>query len=303
MKKFFEAPQETETPAPRCRGRRMPTCPKCKSMGQGNQGCHEGLWANGMCWRHAVESGCQPPIHRHNRMRKMCKKCQEIVQKEEKAADRGFKKKWVEHLVRTKPKLALWSPWAEGLCWPHARQAGFSKEKLFNNAGMMKKPHLQKKLSFCMNLKKSQSQMAEVGSIEPSLEESALEEDNPLDAQSMSESDTILDVHSCETDLENSMEDVSPLEEEKENMSPVKEEEKPPKRKKNENPIVWMSKIKLEESVVEELVVPEPKRKPRRPAGSKSENKSCFVEVGGKIMKMKIKMEEVQGNVDAEDSG
>jgi hypothetical protein len=49
--------------------------------------------------------------------------------------------------------------------------------------------------------------MAEVGSIEPSLEESALEEDNPLDAQSMSETDTILDVHSCESDIENSMED------------------------------------------------------------------------------------------------
>ena len=112
-----------------------------------------------------------------------------------------------------------------------------------------------------MVLKKSQSQMAEVseGSTEPSLEENPLEEDNPLDAQSMSESDTILDVHSCESDLENSMEDVSPLEEEKENMSPVTEEEKPPKRKKNENPIAWMSKIKLEESVVEELVVPEPK--------------------------------------------
>ena len=187
MKKFFEAPQEPETPAPRCQGRRMPTCPKCKSMGQGNQGCHEGLWANGMCWRHAVESGCQPPIHRRL---KMCKKCQEIVQKDEKAAS-------LKHLVRTKPKLALWSPWAKGMCWLHARQAGFSKEKLFNNAGMMKKQHLQKKLSFCMNLKKSQSQMAEVGSTEPSLEEeSALEEDNPLDAQSMSESDTILDVHS-----------------------------------------------------------------------------------------------------------
>ena len=273
----------------------MPTCPKCKSMGQGNQGCHEGLWANGMCWRHAVESGCQPPIHRRNRM---CKKCQEIVQKEEKAADRGFKS--LKHLVRTKPKLALRSPWAEGMCWLHARQAGFSKEKLFNNAGMMKKQHLQKKLSFCMNLKKSQSQMAEVGSTEPSLEESALEEDNPLDAQSMSESDTILDVHSCESDLENSMEDMSPLEEEKENMSPVKEEEKPPKRK-NENPIAWMSKIKLEESVVEELVVPEPKRKPGRPAGSKSKNKTCLVEVGGKMMK--ITMEEVQANVDAKDSG
>ena len=206
----------------------------------------------------------------------------------------------MEHLVRTKPKLALRSPWAEGMCWLHARQAGFSKEKLFNNAGMMKKQHLQKKLSFCMNLKKSQSQMAEVGSTEPSLEESALEEDNPLDAQSMSESDTILDVHSCESDLENSMEDVSPLEEEKENMSPVKEEEKPPKRK-NENPIAWMSKIKLEESVVEELVVPEPKRKPGRPAGSKSKNKTCLVEVGGKMMK--ITMEEVQANVDAKDSG
>ena len=79
----------------------------------------------------------------------------------------------------------------------------------------------------------------------------------------------------------------------------MKEEEKPPKRKKNENPIAWMSKIKLEESVVEELVVPEPKRKPGRPAGSKSENKTCFVEAGGKIMK--IKMEEVQANVDAKD--
>ena len=76
---------------------------------------------------------------------------------------------------------------------------------------------------------------------------------------------------------------------------------KPPKRKKNENPIVWMSKIKLEESVVEELVVPEPKRKPRRPAGSKSKNKTCLVKVGGKMMK--IKMEEVQANVDAKDSG
>ena len=254
--KKFEAPQQPETPAPRRRRRRMrkrtrKVCPKCESIGQ-KRHCHEGPWANGMCWRHAVENGCQPPIHRRIRVKsKMCKKCQEIVQKEEKkAADRGFK--WVEHLVRTKPKLALRSPWAKGMCWLHARQAGFSKEKLFNNAGMMKKQHLQKKLSFCMNLKKSWSQMAEVGSTEPSLEEeSALEEDNPLDAQSMSESDTILDVHSCESDIEN--------EEEKENMSPVKEEEKPPKRKKNENPIVWMSKIKLEESVVEELVVPEPK--------------------------------------------
>ena len=94
----------------------------------------------------------------------MCKKCQEIGRKDGEAADRGFP------VVRTKPKLALLSPWAEGRCWLHARQAGLSKDKLFDNAGKMQNQHQQKKLPF-MVLNKSQFQMAEV---------SQGSEDNPL---------------------------------------------------------------------------------------------------------------------------
>ena len=100
------------------------------------------------------------------RKRQMCTKCQEIGHKEEKAAKRGLK-----NLVRTKLKKAGTGPkWKGTMCWLHARQAGLSKDKLFDNAGKMQNQHPQKKLPF-MVLNKSQFQMAEV---------SQGSEDNPL---------------------------------------------------------------------------------------------------------------------------
>ena len=184
--KKFEAPQQPETPAPRRRRRRMrkrtrKVCPKCESIGQ-KRHCHEGPWANGMCWRHAVENGCQPPVPRSKRV---CKKCQEIVHKEEEATRRrlgtgGFP------LVLTKTRWARTETWADGMCWLHARQAGRSEEKLFNKGGKMniigplKKQHRQMKLPFSMVPKESQCKMALEeeefdGSIEPPPE-------NPLEA-------------------------------------------------------------------------------------------------------------------------
>ena len=117
-------------------------------------------WAHGMCWRHALESGCQPPVAR------MCIKCQEIGRKEDEAADKLKEGK----LVRTKLNFAQFGS-CHGMCTRHARLAGLSrKRKLFearkraapNDAGKKQK----NKLLFFMVPKKSQSQMAVDGSIE-----------------------------------------------------------------------------------------------------------------------------------------
>ena len=89
------------------------------------------------------------------RKRPMCKKCQEIGHKEEEAAKKGF-----PGLVRTKLKPTQ-SGWQRPYCYLHTRQAGRSKEKLFDIAGKMQNQHQQKKLPF-MALNKSQLQMAEV---------------------------------------------------------------------------------------------------------------------------------------------
>ena len=88
----------------------------------------------------------------------MCTKCQEIAHKEEEAAKRW---KWHFPMVRTKLKQGGGPKWRDGMCWLHARQAGRSKDKLFDNAGKMKNQHQQKKLPF-MVLNNSQFQMAEV---------------------------------------------------------------------------------------------------------------------------------------------
>ena len=86
----------------------------------------------------------------------MCTKCQEIGHKEEELAKRGL------HVVRTKLKEARRGlKWTGTMCWLHAREAGRSKDKLFDNAGKMQNQHQQKKLPF-MVLKNSQFQMAEV---------------------------------------------------------------------------------------------------------------------------------------------
>ena len=99
--------------------------------------------------------------------RQMCLKCQEIGHKEEEAAKRW---KWHFPMVRTKLKLGEGNKWHHGLCKTHAKMAGLSKDKLFDNAGTMQNQHQQKKLPF-MVLNKSQFQMAEV---------SQGSEDNPL---------------------------------------------------------------------------------------------------------------------------
>ena len=88
------------------------------------------------------------------RKRRLCKTCQEIGRKEEEAAKRG------KDVVRTKLKLGE-GQGRHGLCKLHAKLAGRSKDKLFDNAGKMKNQHQQKKLPF-MVLKNSQFQMAEV---------------------------------------------------------------------------------------------------------------------------------------------
>ena len=90
------------------------------------------------------------------RKRKLCKTCQEIGRKEEEAAKRG------KDVIRTKLKAPYKAPaWQGTMCKPHAKLAGRSKDKLFDNAGKMKNQHQQKKLPF-MVLNNSQFQMAEV---------------------------------------------------------------------------------------------------------------------------------------------
>ena len=82
------------------------------------------------------------------RKRQMCTKCQEIWRKEEEAA------KGDEDYVRTKLKAADKGPaWQGTMCKPHAKLAGRSKDKLFDNAGKIENKHQQKKLPF-MVLKK-----------------------------------------------------------------------------------------------------------------------------------------------------
>ena len=90
------------------------------------------------------------------RKRPMCKKCQEIGHKEEEATKKGR-----QGLIRTKLKRQGRCRWQGPYCYLHARQAGHSKEKLFDIAGKMQNQHQQKKLPFTA-LNKSQLQMAEV---------------------------------------------------------------------------------------------------------------------------------------------
>ena len=80
------------------------------------------------------------------RKRRLCKTCQEIGRKEEEAAKRG------KDVVRTKLKLGE-GQGRHGLCKLHAKLAGRSKDKLFDNAGKIENKHQQKKLPF-MVLKK-----------------------------------------------------------------------------------------------------------------------------------------------------
>ena len=139
-------------------GFRPPMCRMCESSPSPKKKTRiNAKWANGLCWRHALESGCQPPAAR------MCIKCREIGRKEDEAADKLKGK-----LVRTKLSFAHGS--CHGMCERHARLAGLSrKRKLFearepaapNDAGKK-----QKKLPFFMVPKTSQSQMAVDGSIE-----------------------------------------------------------------------------------------------------------------------------------------
>ena len=82
------------------------------------------------------------------RKRQMCTKCQEIWRKEEELAKRGL------DVIRTKLKAADKGPaWKGTMCKPHAKLAGRSKDKLFDNAGKIENKHQQKKLPF-MVLKK-----------------------------------------------------------------------------------------------------------------------------------------------------
>ena len=168
----FEAPQEPGTPALRRSSRRIrfwggsskkmsraKICPMCEaSPGPKKGGRPPGEWANGLCQRHALESGCRPP--RRKKRRVMCKTCQEIGRKEDDAADK---------VVRTKFTFAQRGS-CHGMCIRHARLAGLSrKEKLFDGrkrAAPGDAGKKQKKLPFFMVPKKSQSQMAVDGSIE-----------------------------------------------------------------------------------------------------------------------------------------
>ena len=75
------------------------------------------------------------------RKRRLCKTCQEIGRKEEEAAKRG------KDVVRTKLKLGE-GQGRHGLCKLHAKLAGRSKDKLFDNAGKIENKHQQKELPF-----------------------------------------------------------------------------------------------------------------------------------------------------------
>ena len=126
----FKSPQEPGTPALRRSSRRIrfwwgsskkmsraKICPVCEaSPGPKKGGRPPGEWANGLCQRHALESGCRPP--RRKKRRVMCKTCQEIGRKEDEATDKGFP------LVRTKLRIALDKVWAHGMCWRHALESG-----------------------------------------------------------------------------------------------------------------------------------------------------------------------------------
>ena len=176
----FEAPQEPGTPALRRSSRRIRLwagsskkrghskkrmCPLCESSPSPKKSTRSatGRWANGLCWRHAKESGCRPP-KTYQQVRWMCKKCVEIGRKEDEATDKGM-----PPLARTELKLAHLGSWANGMCARHARLAGLSKKKkLFDNAG--EKQHIQMKLPFLWSRRSlvsvSESEMAVDGSIE-----------------------------------------------------------------------------------------------------------------------------------------
>ena len=81
------------------------------------------------------------------RKRRLCKTCQEIGRKEEEAENRGVP------VIRTKLRVGNGYKWQDGMCKKHAKLAGRSKDKLFDNAGKIENKHQQKKLPF-MVLKK-----------------------------------------------------------------------------------------------------------------------------------------------------
>ena len=145
-------------------GFRPPMCRMCESSPSPKKKNRiTAKWANGLCWRHAKESGCRPP-KTYQQVRWMCKKCVEIGRKEDEATDKGM-----PPLARTELKLAHLGSWANGMCARHARLAGLSKKKkLFDNAG--EKQHIQMKLPFLWSRRSlvsvSESQMAVDGSIE-----------------------------------------------------------------------------------------------------------------------------------------
>jgi hypothetical protein len=89
---------------------------KCFALGD--------LWSNRMCYRHATQSGCRPPLERH-----ICKVCAQITEHEEDFAKRtGF------CLVLTRARQALGGAWAGGRCWRHAKLAGRSRnDKMFDD--------------------------------------------------------------------------------------------------------------------------------------------------------------------------
>lgn len=139
-------------------------CAVCEaSPGPSKKGCHRGPWANGLCWQHALESGCQPPPA------KVCKKCQE-----DEATYKGFSDAMGRRLRTSRKGLAVRAPWADGLCGLHAKLAGLSKKKLFDD-DKAKVSNLQQRLAFSMVPKRSQSRIAEDGSNESDPE-------NPLES-------------------------------------------------------------------------------------------------------------------------
>ena len=88
---------------------------KCFALGD--------LWSNRMCYRHATQSGCRPPLKR-----RICKVCAQITEHEEDFAKR------TDFAVLTPARQALGGAWAGGQCWRHAKLAGRSRnDKMFDD--------------------------------------------------------------------------------------------------------------------------------------------------------------------------
>ena len=85
-------------------------------------------WTDGMCWRHATQSGCLAP----KKKARVCKVCEQISNNEKEIAKnkgRGC------DLIPTPTRDAAKESWTDGLCYRHARLAGLCpNNKIFDDA-------------------------------------------------------------------------------------------------------------------------------------------------------------------------